>query len=580
MEKFVEGIKALCTPDSVHICDGSEEEFLTLAKLMEEKGTWVALKKRPGSWYARSDASDVARVEASTYICSHKEEDAGPTNNWKNPVEMIAILEPLFRGCMKGRTMYIIPYAMGPKESPYTKFGIEITDSPYVVCSMRIMTRIIPLNEGKDYVLGVHSVGMPLEPLQKDVAWPCNQTKYIAHFPESKEIWSYGSGYGGNALLGKKCFALRIASKIAKNEGWLAEHMLILGITNPQGIKKYIAAAFPSACGKTNLAMLKPTIPGWKVEVVGDDIAWMHFGEDGRLYAINPENGFFGVAPGTSRESNPNAMKTIEKNTIFTNVAMTKEGNVWWEAMCKEPPEELIDWKGNLWKKGSKEKAAQANSRFTVPKRQCPIYDPAGDKPEGVPIEVILFGGRRKDLTPLVLEAISWAQGVLMGASITSEITAAAEGSQGALRQDPFAMLPFCGYHMGDYFQHWLDLEKPGRIMPKIFSVNWFRKNVDGAYIWPGYGENARVLKWIFNRVEGSTDGTETPVGIVPKELDTTGLDFNKKEIDTILSVDPNLYKAECARLATYFEDTFKEKFPKVLQDTLARMEQELSSTS
>ena len=560
---FITGIKELCTPDSVHICDGSEGEFQALAKLLEEKGTWQPLRKRPGSFYARSDPSDVARVEASTYICSAKESDAGPTNNWKDPIEMIAVLEPLFRNCMKGRTMYVIPYAMGPKDSPYTKFGIEITDSAYVVCSMKIMARIVKIEEGKDFVCGIHSVGMPLEKGQEDVPWPCNKVKYIVHFPESREIWSYGSGYGGNALLGKKCFALRIGSKIAKDEGWLAEHMLILGLTSPEGEKKYIAAAFPSSCGKTNLAMLQPSLKGWKVECVGDDIAWMHFGKDGRLYAVNPENGFFGVAPGTSMDSNPNAMKSIEKNTIFTNVALTQDGDVWWEGMTKVPPEELTDWKGKSWKRGSAEKAAHPNSRFTVSKKQCPIYDPAGEKPEGVPIDAILFGGRRASLTPLVLESFNWSEGVLLGASISSEITAASEGAQGALRHDPFAMLPFCGYNMGDYFQHWLDLEQPGRSMPKIFAVNWFRKNSQGKYIWPGYGENTRVLKWIFNRLENREDGSKTPIGIVPKNLDVTELNISKEDMDSLFVIDSTKYNQECLELKSYFSETFGERFPK-----------------
>ena len=560
---FITGIKELCAPDSVHICDGSEGEFQALAKLLEEKGTWQPLKKRPGSFYARSDPSDVARVEASTYICSAKESDAGPTNNWKDPIEMIAVLEPLFRNCMKGRTMYVIPYAMGPKDSPYTKFGIEITDSAYVVCSMKIMARIVKIEEGKDFVCGIHSVGMPLEKGQEDVPWPCNKVKYIVHFPESREIWSYGSGYGGNALLGKKCFALRIGSKIAKDEGWLAEHMLILGLTSPEGEKKYIAAAFPSSCGKTNLAMLQPSLKGWKVECVGDDITWMHFGKDGRLYAVNPENGFFGVAPGTSMDSNPNAMKSIEKNTIFTNVALTQDGDVWWEGMTKVPPEELTDWKGKSWKRGSAEKAAHPNSRFTVSKKQCPIYDPAGEKPEGVPIDAILFGGRRASLTPLVLESFNWSEGVLLGASISSEITAASEGAQGALRHDPFAMLPFCGYNMGDYFQHWLDLEQPGRSMPKIFAVNWFRKNSQGKYIWPGYGENTRVLKWIFNRLENREDGSKTPIGIVPKNLDVTELNISKEDMDSLFVIDSTKYNQECLELKSYFSETFGERFPK-----------------
>jgi len=569
IKQFINSIQTLCEPDRVHICDGSEEEFHALAQLLEKQGTFVRLQKRENSFYARSDPSDVARVESRTFICSENRENAGPTNNWKDPKEMKALLENLFKGCMKGRVMYVIPYAMGPKNSPYTKFGIEITDSPYVVCSMKIMARIIQIDEGKEFVLGVHSVGMPLKEGEKDVPWPCNQEKVIAHFPEAKEIWSYGSGYGGNALLGKKCFALRIGSKIAKEEGWLAEHMLIMGLTNPEGKKKYIAAAFPSSCGKTNLAMLTSSLKGWSVECVGDDIAWMHFGKDGRLYAVNPENGFFGVAPGTSEKSNPIAMKMIEKDTIFTNVAYTKEGDVWWEGMSETPPEGLIDWRGNPYKKG--EKAAHLNARFTVSKKRCPIYDPLGDDPRGVPIDAIIFGGRRAALLPLVVEAYDWTEGVLMGAALSSEMTAAAEGALGDLRHDPFAMLPFCGYHMGDYFQHWLDLETQERKMPKIFSVNWFRKNEKGDYIWSGFGENVRVLKWIFNRLEGSEVGVKTALGFVPHELDTTGLKIDEKELKKLFLVDSAAYSKECKDLLGYFQTTFGERFPRNLKDALTR---------
>lgn len=569
IKQFINSIQTLCEPDRVHICDGSEEEFGDLANLLEKQGTFVRLQKRENSFYARSDPSDVARVESRTFICSQKSEDAGPTNNWKDPKEMKALLGKLFKGCMKGRVMYVIAYAMGPKNSPYTKFGIEITDSPYVVCSMKIMSRIIEIEEGKEFILGVHSVGKPLKEGEKDVPWPCNQEKVIAHFPEAKEIWSYGSGYGGNALLGKKCFALRIGSKIAKDEGWLAEHMLIMGLTNPEGKKKYIAAAFPSACGKTNLAMLTPSLKGWKVECVGDDIAWMHFGQDGRLYAVNPENGFFGVAPGTSEKSNPVAMRMIEKDTIFTNVAYTKEGDVWWEGMSETVPEGLVDWTGRPYKKG--EKASHLNARFTVSKKRCPIYDPLGDDPKGVPIDAIIFGGRRSTLLPLVLEAYGWTEGVLMGAALSSEITAAAEGSLGDLRHDPFAMLPFCGYHMGDYFQHWLDLETPSRKMPNIFSVNWFRKNERGDYIWPGFGENVRVLKWIFNRLEGVEEGVKTPLGFVPDELDTTGLKIDEEELKKLFIVDSIAYNKECISLREYFQNTFLERFPKKLKDALTR---------
>lgn len=577
VEKFIKAIRALCNPDAVHICDGSEEEFDKLAKLLEVSGAWRSVKARPNSWLARSDPDDVARVESSTFICSHKQSDAGPTNNWKDPIAMIGILEPLFRNCMKGRIMYVIPYAMGQEGSPYTKFGIEITDSPYVVCNMKIMTRIIKMEEGREFVLGVHSVGMPLGKGEKDAAWPCNKIKYVAHFPESREIWSFGSGYGGNALLGKKCFALRIGSKIAYDEGWLAEHMLILGLTNPDGKKKYMAAAFPSSCGKTNLAMMQPSLKGWKVECVGDDIAWMRFRDDGRLYAINPENGLFGVAPGTSLKSNPHAMKAIEKNTIFTNVALTKDGDVWWEGMTEEVPDELIDWKGKPWKKGSSEKAAHPNARFTAPKRQCPSYDLEGDQPQGVPIDAILFGGRRRSLVPLVFEANNWTEGVLLGASMTSEQTPAAQGATiGAPRHDPFAMLPFCGYNMADYFAHWMALEKPARKLPNIFSVNWFRKNKAGDYIWPGFGENIRVLKWIFNRLEGTEKALESPIGKLPLTLDLTELETNKDEMEDLLRLDAIGYKKECAELQKYFEETFTESFPKELHAALKTWQQKL----
>jgi phosphoenolpyruvate carboxykinase (GTP) len=568
IHRFIDQIRELTTPDALHICDGSEKEFSDLASLLEKNGTFKKLPKRENSWYVTTDPSDVARVESSTFICSKSKEDAGPTNNWQDPSVMRSRLNELFKGCMKGRTMYVIPYAMGPENSSYTKYGIEITDSPYVVCSMKIMARIVPLEEDRDYVLGVHSVGYPLKEGQKDVKWPCNKEKYIVHFPEDRQIFSFGSGYGGNALLGKKCFALRIASKMGKDEGWLAEHMLIMGVTNPKGEKKYFAAAFPSACGKTNLAMMQPTLPGWKVECVGDDIAWMHFGDDGRLFAINPENGFFGVAPGTSMESNPNAIKSIKTNTIFTNVALTKDGDVWWEGLTKEPPEGLIDWKGNLFDKTKGEKAAHGNARFTVSKKQCPILDPQYDNPKGVPIEAILFGGRRSNTIPLVVEAKNWEDGVLLGASISSEMTAAQEGNLGSLRHDPFAMLPFCGYHMGDYFQHWLDMNQKGRKLPKIFSVNWFRKDQNGNFIWPGYGENSRVIEWIFNRVNETAAFQNTPMGIVPKSLNCDGLNLDKIKIEELFKVDSKLYENEMKELLNYFS-IFGEKFPEALKNIL-----------
>ncbi len=568
IQSFIKEIQELTTPDSVYICNGSEREFSDLTSLLEKKGTFKKLSKRENSWYVITDPSDVARVESATFICSKSKEDAGPTNNWRDPAEMRDLLKSLFKGCMKGRTMYVLPYAMGPENSPYTRYGIEITDSAYVVCSMKIMARIVPLEDRRDYVIGVHSVGSPLEKGGKDKKWPCNKEKYIVHFPEDREIWSFGSGYGGNALLGKKCFALRIASKIGKDEGWLAEHMLIMGVTNPRGEKKYFAAAFPSACGKTNLAMMRPSLPGWKVECVGDDIAWMHFGEDGRLYAINPENGFFGVAPGTSMDSNPNAMMCIEKNAIFTNVALTKDGDVWWEGLTKKAPEGLIDWKGNLFEETKGEKAAHGNARFTVSKTQSPILDSQYNNPKGVPIEAIIFGGRRSSVIPLVVEAKNWQEGVLMGASISSEMTAAQEGNLGSLRHDPFAMLPFCGYHMGDYFQHWLSMNQEGRKLPKIFSVNWFRKDEYGNFIWPGYGENSRVIEWIFDRINETASFETTLMGNVPKSINCDGLNMDEMRVKDLFKVDAKLYKKEIAELINYFS-IFGKKFPKELRNIL-----------
>lgn len=576
VDAFIKQIAALTTPDDIHICDGSEKEYKKLLALQVEQGKAIPLK-RPGCFYMRSDPLDVARLENATFICSKNKDDAGPTNNWKDPEEMRAVLRKLFSHCMKGRTMYVIPYSMGPVGSKMARCGIEITDSPYVVCNMRIMTRM-----GKDvleqiekegtFVPGVHSVGYPLEKGQKDVSWPCNQEKYIVHFPETREIWSYGSGYGGNALLGKKCFALRIASKIAKDEGWLAEHMLILGITNPYGMKKYFAAAFPSACGKTNLAMLVSKLPGWKVECVGDDIAWMQFGEDGRLYAVNAENGYFGVAPGTSMETNPSAMKTIEKNTLFTNVALTNDFDVWWEGMTKEPPETLTDWKGHPWKKGDKEKASHPNARFTAPMQQCPVFDPAAEDPKGVPIDAIIFGGRRSSTIPLVVEAFDWKAGVLMGASQSSEATAAVSDVKAPIRHDPFAMLPFCGYHMGDYFAHWLSMEKPGRKMPKIFSVNWFRKDEQGNYLWPGFSENIRVLKWCFERINGEENYIDTPIGWMPNK-EACNVD------PSLLEVHREEYLKEIEDLKNYFT-LFGDRFPKELTAELEKMEKRLYENS
>ncbi|NWF50469.1 MAG: phosphoenolpyruvate carboxykinase (GTP) [Ignavibacteriaceae bacterium] len=586
LQNWVNEITQMCKPDKVHWCTGSEEEYNLLADLLVQNGTFTKLneKIRPNSFCAQSDPDDVARVEDRTYICSLSKEDAGPTNNWEEPVKMKSILQNLFNGSMKGRTMYVIPFSMGPLGSNISYIGIQLTDSPYVVCNMKIMTRIgdkvlEALGEG-DFVHCLHSVGAPLEKNQKDVPWPCNKTKYIVHFPEEKQIWSYGSGYGGNALLGKKCFALRIASVMAKEEGWLAEHMLIVGITSPQGDKKYIAAAFPSACGKTNLAMLTPTLPGWKVETVGDDIAWMKFGSDGRLYAINPEAGFFGVAPGTSETTNPNAMKTMNENSIFTNVAITPEGDVWWEGMTNKKPPLLKNWLGHDWTPESNEKAAHPNSRYTIPANQCPTIDPNWEDPKGVPISAILFGGRRADFIPLVFQAFNWQHGTFLGSIISSEITAAAVGNFGKVRHDPFAMLPFCGYNMGDYFQHWIDIGKmtDAEKLPKIFYVNWFRKDENGRFIWPGFGENIRAIKWIFERIDNKPDNfVESAIGILPKadSLDLTGLEISNESLREILTIKRNKWIDEVTNIRNYYK-IFGDKMPSALIDELDNLESRL----